>query len=93
MEFYGRGDQANVLELLTGGALQLEFELSRNADRVLRLMRKYADQPMDLADACLVAMSEKEKDCLVVTLDESDFTVYRRHERERIPFISPRAKG
>jgi predicted nucleic acid-binding protein len=34
---------------------------------------KYADQPMDLADACLVAMSEKWWDCKVVTVDVTDF--------------------
>jgi len=44
---------------------------------------------MDLADACLVAMSERVSDCLVVTLDRSDFSVYRRHERQVVPFISP----
>ena len=53
-------------------------------------MRKYDDRPMDFADACIVAMSEQVTDCLVLTLDHDDFSTYRRHEREVIPFLSPR---
>jgi predicted nucleic acid-binding protein len=56
-------------------------------------MKKYNNRPMDLADACLVAMSEQFSDCVVVTLDEEDFRVYRRHERQVIPFISPNTGG
>jgi uncharacterized protein len=90
MEYYGRNDQSRVVELLLSGALRIEFDSNQSADRVLRLMRKYADLPMDFADACLVVMSERVKNCTVVTLDRRDFSVYRRREREAIPFISPR---
>jgi hypothetical protein len=38
----------------------------------------------------MVAMSEQVTDCLVLTLDYDDFSTYRRHEREVIPFLSPR---
>jgi uncharacterized protein len=83
-------DQSRVVDLLVDGALAADFDANGSAERVSRLMKKYADQPMDFADACLVAMSERVSDCLIVTLDHQDFTVYRRHEREVIPFISPR---
>lgn len=49
---------------------------------------KYADQPMDLADACLVKLSELHQDCRVITCDD-DFFVYRRKERLQIPLIFP----
>jgi predicted nucleic acid-binding protein len=52
---------------------------------------KYADQQMDLADACLVAMSEKWWDCKVVTVDVADFKVYRRRGRHAIPLLTPNA--
>jgi hypothetical protein len=42
-----------------------------------------------LAHACLVAMTEHFSDFLVVTLDREDFAVYRRHERQVVPFLSP----
>jgi hypothetical protein len=43
---------------------------------------------MDLADACLVRMSEMHADCVVWTPD-SDFRVYRRHGRQTIPLLAP----
>ena len=39
---------------------------------------------------CIVAMSEEVTDRLVLTLDHDDLSTYRRHEREVIPFLSPR---
>lgn len=36
---------------------------------------------MDFADVCMVAMAEQVSDCLVLTLERQDFSVYRRHER------------
>ena len=59
-------------------------DLSASAvERSSRLMEKYADLPMDLADATLVAMAEEEGHRTVFTLD-SDFSVYRI--RGRLPF-------
>jgi predicted nucleic acid-binding protein len=42
-----------------------------------RLMKKYADRPMDLADAALVHVAEREDIRKVFTIDRSDFAVYR----------------
>ncbi len=57
-------------------------------DSVLRLLRKYADTPMSLADACLVRMTELHRDSRVFTLDR-DFAAYRRNGREHIPLLAP----
>jgi uncharacterized protein len=84
-----REAQWPVIELLHSKALTVNFDSNAAADRLLRLMKKYADQPMDFADACLVLMTEKVDDSVIVTLDTHDFEVYRRHEREVIPFESP----
>ena len=59
--------------------------------RVDELLRKYADQEMDLADACIVRMTELMRDSRVVTLDRADFSVYRRNGRDLIPIIAPPA--
>jgi len=88
LAYYGR-DQSKVIELVAAGVLVVDFDSNREADRVGRLMRKYADRPMDFADACLVAMSEKVSDSAVVTLDAADFAVYRRHGREIMRYLSP----
>lgn len=86
---YYQEDQSRVVDLLTAGAVVTDFDVRLCAERVSRLMKKYADRPMDLADACIVVMTEQSSDCLVVTLDHKDFSVYRRHEREVVPFLSP----
>jgi uncharacterized protein len=60
---------------------------------MLALLKKYSDRHMDLADACIVRMTELVRDCQVVTLDRSDFSVYRRNGREMISLIAPPKKS
>ena len=55
---------------------------------VARLLTKYADVPMSLADACLVRMAEQHTHSIVWTLD-SDFQRYRKHGRQIIPTLLP----
>ena len=50
-------------------------------------MKRYADTPMSLADACLVRMTELVPDARVMTLD-SDFYVYRKHGRQTISLVA-----
>lgn len=79
---------SGVLELIERKIISVQFDLESNLDRVLSLMKKYADTPMDFADACLVSMTEAKRDCRLLTLD-SDFRIYRRFERQTIPLIIP----
>jgi len=81
--------QSAVIDLLATKVLRVDFDSNLKADRVATLMKKYADAGMDFADACLVAMAEQVADSLVVTLDTKDFSVYRRHERQVVPFLAP----
>jgi hypothetical protein len=74
------------LLLLERGVLRLAFDLSDDFGQVSSLMKRYASVPMALADACLVRMSELFSDSVVLTLD-SDFRIYRRHKRQRIPVL------
>ena len=57
--------------------------------RSASLMDKYADTPMDLADATLVAFAEEHDHRRIFTLD-SDFNVYRIHGRQRFEIIPKR---
>src|SRR6266571_2713790 len=50
---------------------------SSKAPRMRDLMRKYKDLPMDLADAALVRVAEREKLPRIFTIDRRDFEVYR----------------
>jgi predicted nucleic acid-binding protein len=45
--------------------------------RMRELMRKYRDLPMDLADAALVRVAERERVRRIFTLDRRDFQIYR----------------
>lgn len=45
------------------------------------LMTKYADRPMDFADATLVHVAERENTDVVFTIDHNDFETYRVHGR------------
>jgi uncharacterized protein len=78
-----------ILVLFERQVISVPFSLKANADPVERLLEKYHDQGMQLADACLVRMSELKRDCRVFTLDKQDFQVYRRFERQVIPLIAP----
>ena len=64
------------------------FDLGQNLERVLKLMEKYADVPMSLADACLVRMTETLADPNLLTTD-TDFRIYRRHSRLAVPCMMP----
>lgn len=79
----------DVVELVRRELVVVGFNLGSNVDRVLTLMKKYADTPMDFVDACLVSMTEQKRDCRLLTLD-SDFRIYRRFERQTIPLVAPK---
>jgi len=74
--------------LLRRRSLRVAFELAENLEPVLKLMQKYADVPMSLADACLVRMTETLSDPVILTTD-ADFRIYRRHSRHVVPCVMP----
>lgn len=86
------GQPAAIVEMIEAGEIILCFDLAEQAAGVLSLLKKYADLHMDLADACIVRMSELIRDSQVVTLDRTDFAVYRRNGRDLIPVIVPAEK-
>jgi uncharacterized protein len=86
------GQPAALVEMIQSGEIVLAFDLSEQTAGVLSLLKKYADRDMDLADACIVRMTELMRDCHVVTLDRGDFAVYRRNGRDLIPVIAPPVK-
>lgn len=83
------GQPAAIVEMIQAGEIVLAFDLTEQAASVRALLNKYADRDMDLADACIVRMTELNRDCRVITLDRSDFAVYRRNGRDLIPIIAP----
>jgi predicted nucleic acid-binding protein len=47
------------------------------AKRMLTLLEKYRDRPMDIADASLVVLAERMGVNEILTIDRADFDVYR----------------
>jgi len=77
-------------QMIARGAIRPAFRLEDQHESVAALLKRYANVPMSVADACLVRMSElaEDNEGTVFTLD-SDFRVYRRHRRRKIPVLMP----
>lgn len=83
-----RRGQVALLELVERSLVSIDFVLAAELVAVRRLVTRYRDRPMSLADACLVRMAELYDEAAVLTID-SDFTIYRKNGRQVIPLIAP----
>ena len=83
------GSVSVVLAMVTDGLVTLAFDCRDHLLQLVRLAERYADRHPDLADLCLVRMSELNPRHSVITVDRGDFRVYRRNKREAIPLICP----
>ena len=77
-----------VSELVALGIVRSHFNVMAEIGALRALMKKFANVPMSIADACLVRMTELDRRSVVLTLD-SDFRIYRRNRRQVVPTISP----
>jgi len=82
-------DAALVLAMVSDGLVTLAFDCTDHLPQLAALATRYADRHPDLADLCLIRMSELNPRHSVVTVDVEDFRVYRRNKREMIPLIYP----
>ena len=82
-------DTALVLAMLDDRLIALAFECRDHLPHLAGLAARYADRHPDLADLCLIRMSELYPRHSVITVDRDDFKVYRRNKREAIPLICP----
>ena len=82
------GGPESALELLRRQLVTVTFRLEEEVTAVTRLLSRYANVRMSLADACLVRMSEQRSESGVLTLDRH-FRLYRRRGREVIHAIMP----
>lgn len=80
---------ALALAMINEGLVALAFDCRENLTQLERLADRYADQKPDLADLCLVRMSELFAKHSVITIDRTDFRIFRRNKRETIPILCP----
>ncbi len=78
-----------VFAMLNEGLIVLSFDCREHLVQLTRLADRYADRNPDLADLCLVRMSELFPKHSVITVDRTDFRIYRRNKREAIPILCP----
>ncbi|HVT16565.1 MAG TPA: PIN domain-containing protein [Thermoanaerobaculia bacterium] len=80
-----------VLALLRDGLVQIGFDLQAEIMALRRLLQRYRDRRISLADACLIRMAELYVGGIVLTVD-SDFRIYRMNGRQIIPSRMPAGK-
>jgi predicted nucleic acid-binding protein len=83
------GDASAVIELVERRVLSVAQLFDADAASIARLMRRYENVPMSLADACLVRLIERTSQATLFTLD-SDFEIYRQKGRRLIPLLATR---
>ena len=83
---------AVALAMVNEGLVALAFDCREHLVQLARLAARFADQKPDLADLCLVRMTELFPKHSVITIDRTDFQIYRRNKRETIPLLCPPAR-
>jgi len=82
------GSAMHVLALLREGLARVDFDINSSQSRLEILAKRYADRAPDLADLCLICLSERFPSHPIITVD-GDFRIYRRRQREAIPILMP----
>ncbi len=80
-------EQATLWAMVEAGPITLAPLDDQDVPRLRELMRKYRDLPMDLADAALVHVAERDGYRRIFSLDRTDFEVYRVAGRERFTIL------
>ena len=78
-----------VLAMVRDGLVDVAFDCRDHWPQLEALADRYAERKPDLADLCLIRLSELHPRHPVLTVDREDFRVYRRNKREVIPTILP----
>jgi predicted nucleic acid-binding protein len=81
-----QGQRALWSRLETDALFLLSLEAT-DAPRMRELMEKYRDLPMDLADAALVRVAERDDLTRIFTLDRRHFSIYRPGRRRRFAIL------
>jgi len=75
--------------MITEGLIAVAFVDDDHLPQLAALAKRYQGRKPDLADLCLIRMSELYPRHSVITVDRDDFRIYRRNKREMIPLIHP----
>ena len=84
------GDMAAAWRFLRSGAVVLLPITDADVPDLERLMKQYADRPMDLADATLVHLAKRESLTTIFSIDHDDFETYRIGGRRKFRIVPSR---
>ena len=87
--YTGPPGQAALWRMILRGDLILEHPTQRDLQRMAELMDRYADRPMGFTDASLTATAERLALERIVTIDRTDFSIYRLHDRRPFVIVGP----
>ena len=82
-------DTGIVLAMIRDGLIEVAFDCRDHWPQLEALAARYVDRRPDLADLCLIRLSELHPRHSVITVDREDFKIYRRNKRETLPIICP----
>lgn len=77
---------AEVIALGRRGVYEIALAVDEQWDGLEALLKKYANRPMSLADACLVRCAELYEEPRILTFD-GDFTIYRWARNRRFVLL------
>ena len=75
-----------IIKNVANGVFQMPVHLADRAAAIEKLLKKYRNVPMDLADACLVDLADQINTGQILTLD-SDFEIYRWRSRRKFELL------
>lgn len=82
--------QDDLWEFIERGVVSI-YDINKDLMKTCRrLMKKYHDLPMDLADATLVAVAEAENISTIFTLDHKDFRIYKKEQGKHFRLLPER---
>ena len=87
---HSRHDQDAAWKFVRSGALALAAIEDAELPHIHSLMSRYADRPMDFADATLVHLAKRESLSTIFTVDHNDFATYRIDGRRRFRVLPTR---
>jgi len=82
-------DAVVTIDMVRDELVTIALDVTKELPHLRGLAARYRNRRPDLADLCVIRLSELHPARTVVTVDESDFRVYRRNKRDAIPLVVP----
>jgi len=79
--------QCAALDFVLKSVIEIVPSSTESLKKIKSLMKKYADLPMDFADASIVCLASETGMQNIVTFDKKDFAIYRLPKKKSFSII------